>query len=195
MKNFDTFEANLVMSTLSPEDEEYERETRRSQYKSQNANIDLDRTAIEPEKHNSNESGSSTSSSMSLRKRNFPKAGELTSSELSVERNNSLEIIRKKRRTSVQSIQLPAKDIQTTENATNMESEELQVIFQEESNEMAPIQSESMAWEENVPILAKPNNKRDHRPFVREIFKTCFTQNDDRSRNLGNILVECSDEE
>lgn len=199
MKNFDTFEANLVMSTLSEEDEDNVRENGRtqSQINSQNANIDLDRTVVDGDK---NDTGSSTSSSMSLRKRNH--ADELGHSEPSIGRHSPLEILRKKRRTSAQSIGMPPADVNNSQrtarpspNVTQLESDELQVVFQDESNDIITRQpSESMTWGESENIPALPN-KRDHRPFVREVFKRCFTGNSDPSCNLGEILADCSDEE
>lgn len=210
MKNFDTFEANLVMSTLSPEDEEYERQKGRtqSQMNTPNANIDLDRSALNAEEQceNQNESSSSALSSISLRKRNLSNADELNQTNFSVDRHNSMEIMRKRRRTSIQreeSLPLPVNDmnnINRTEQSapllTETETDGIQVVFEDESHDhiIGPISDELMAWENNDDNTVQENH-RDHRPIVREAFKRCFTGNTDPSCNFGEILADCSDEE
>lgn len=201
IKNFDTFEANLVMSTLSPEDEEFEREKARSQGETttQNANIDLDRTNNDANDKENTSNTSSSSSSMSLRKRTH--TDETNRTESSTGQHSKLDIMRKKRRTSVETIHLAPLDSNGSARTEasmptkgDAASEDIQVVFQEESNVIDPsIGTDPMNWDEMEELPSRP--KRDHRPFVRQVFQRCFTGNSDPSMDFGAVLAECSDEE
>lgn len=205
IKSYDTFEANLVMSTLSPEDEEYEREKGRSQGEttSQNANIDLDRTNNDMnDKENTSNTGSD-SNSLSLRKRMH--ADEMSRTESSTGRHSELDIMRKKRRTSIETVNLPTMDANGSARTDvsmpippaigDTASDEIQVVFQEDSDEMElpSFGTDPMNWDKMEELPSRP--RRDHRPFVRQVFQRCFTGNSDPIMDLGAVLAECSDEE
>lgn len=205
IKNYDTFEANLVMSTLSPEDEEYERENGRSQVETttQNANIDLDRTNNDINEKDNTNNTSSGSNLMSLRKRTH--ADEMNRTESSIGRHSELDVMRKKRRTSIETVNLPQMDFdgsaRTEESMPippakgDIASEEIQVVFQEDSHEMElpSFGTDAMNWDEMEELPSRP--RRDHRPFVRQVFQRCFTGNSDPSMDFGAVLAECSDDE
>lgn len=194
------------MSTLSPEDEEYEREKDRSQVETttQNANIDLDRTNKDiNEKDNNTSNTSSGSNSISLRKRTH--ADEMNRTESSISRHSELDVMRKKRRTSFETVNLAPMDfdgsVQTEDSIPippangAAPSEEIQVVFQDDSHEMElpSFGTDAMNWDEMEELPTRP--KRDHRQFVRQVFQRCFTGNSDPSMDFGAVLAECSDEE
>lgn len=195
------------MSTLSPEDEEYEREKNRSQGEttSQNANIDLDRTNNDMNDKENTSNTSSDSNSMSLRKRTH--ADEMSRTESSIGRHSELDVMRKKRRTSVETVNLPPVDSNGSARTEvsmpippakgNTASEEIQVVFQEDSHEMElpSFGTDPMNWDEMEELPSRPEPRRDHRPFVRQVFQRCFTGNSDPSMDFGAVLAECSDEE
>lgn len=211
IQNFDTFEANLVMSTLSPEDLEYECQRSRSlvQINSQNTHMDIDRTNNDCDKEQNGDNGSNGSNSSAARKRNLPKENG-TDFEFSMNsRHTPLDVLRKKRRTSSEvrrDTRLPpqndANQSEPMENCppapVQLESENIDVVFQDDSphidlfgDNANPSHSELDKHVEN-----RGNNVRDHRcRKMKQVFSRCFTGNTPKDRTFGDILAEASDEE
>lgn len=206
IKDYDTFEANLVMSTLSPEDGEFERQKSRSlvQFNSQQTNVDIERTdaVVDEAAHNENLSGSSKS-----RKRNLSTAND-SDFEFGNSRIMQLDVLRKKQRTSNDRRDThlpPPSDTNGTLDQPNpsqrippgqidLESENIDVVFQEDSDQNEPFHhnnnSEGIREEHNENCV----NGRDHRLKMRSVFGRCFTGNEQPIRD-SPILVEASDEE
>lgn len=204
IKDLTTFEANLVMSTLSPEDTENECQRSRSlvQFQSQTTdNISLDKTHAngsgkEPRQENDEMNSS--------KKRNIS-CSNGTDLELGTSRHTSLDILRtKKRRTSDEhrrNTRLPPPDDLEMTNPTekspppriDLESENIEVEFQEDTSDLNQFNANSM--DTDIQMDQDANGQRDHRPFVRHIFNRCFTGNTAPSFQLGEILAEASDEE
>lgn len=223
IKDFDSFEANLVMSTLSPEDMEAECQRSRSaaQANSQHSitdNIGLDKTHVdddgcgnsveiiadkEPIAHEENS-----------KKRNLSLVSG-SDFESSISKHASLDIVirNKKRRTSNEhrrDTHMPASNgtHPTNQNEisalpppyVDLESENIEVVFQDTSPEQNSPQNLDSNGIESMDVDMELNeahigNVRDHRPFVRQVFGRCFTGNAEPSNPYGETLVECSDEE
>lgn len=222
IKDFDTFEANLVMSTLSPEDQEFECQRSRSlvQFHSQTTdNISLDKTHAQDKGDAADEEPNKEASS---KKRQLNSTA--ADSEFSLNQNESPDVVRKKRKTSIENrrnTHMPsAVNSQSRVNQKeisappiDLESEHIEVVFEDDSPELdqfgqnnAP-QSIGMNMYTDMNINAdmdvearqeRDNNQvnvRDHRPLIRSVFKRCFTGNTPKSQSFDEILVECSDEE
>lgn len=101
IKDFDTFEANLVMSTLSPEDQESECFRSRSlvQFHSQTTdnNISLDKMHAKG-KGDATEEGPNNEASSKKRHIN----STITDSEFGLNTNESPDVLRKKRKMSIE---------------------------------------------------------------------------------------------
>lgn len=201
------------MSTLSPDDEEYERQKSRSlvQINSQHTNVDIERTDGDvhelPQEDDTNESGSSKaneSCSRSFRKRNLSITNG-TDFELGISRHVALDVLRKKRKTSNdrRDTHLPSPNDTNSSSQRyllpppvniDLESENIDVVFQDS------IQNDSFEHNNNpedseLQVLNENRvNGRDHRPKVRQVFSRCFTGNTE-SMSYGEILAEASDEE
>lgn len=205
IKDFETFEVNLVMSTLSPEDTEYEVQRSRSivQFSSQASNhISLDKT-------HANDNGDSdnghqpvdTSGTVGSKKRN------LTCSNGSDFGNNlaPLDVVcNKKRRTSQENRRDTHLPSMSRENVTeqpspqiDLQSENIEVVFQEDSPELDSFAQDNSLNAMDVDVNSDQNqlNRRDHRPKVRQIFARCFADSGQSSMSLGRVLAECSDDE
>ncbi|XP_055306605.1 cell cycle checkpoint control protein RAD9A [Sitodiplosis mosellana] len=208
IKNYDTFEANLVMSTLSPEDGEFERQRSRSlvQINSQLTNVDIERTDADVDEAAQDDANESSSSSS--RKRNLSTANG-TDFEFGISRQPiQLDVMRKKRRTSNdrRDTRLPTPSDANTSDQTkpsqrvapviDLESENIDVVFQEDSDQNVPFGYNNNAEESEMREEPNANggNGRDHRPKVREVFGRCFTGNT-QPISYGDILAEASDEE
>lgn len=205
IKDYDTFEANLVMSTLSPEDGEFERQKSHSlvQFNSQQTNVDIERTDADVDEpthdENSNESGSTNS-----RKRNLSTANG-SDFEFGNSRILQLDVLRKKRRTSNDRRDThfpPPSDTNGTSDQPNpsqrippgqidLESENIDVVFQEDSDQNEPFHHNNNSEEMSEEHIG---NGRDHRPKMRSVFGRCFTGNE-RPITDSPILAEASDEE
>lgn len=230
IKDFDTFEANLVMSTLSPEDTELECQLSRSKAHShlQNSttdNIVLDQTNVDGDadnapnadvavaadnEHESNEEDGPNNGVVNAKKRNHSSASFSDIFASNSSKRASLDIVlrTKKRKTSTEHrryTHIPSANDSQATNLTgksqppiphvNLDSENIDVVFQEDSDPNNPPQinnngSESMNVDPNEQY-----NVRDHRPKMRQVFKRCFTQNTPASDPYGQILVGESDEE
>lgn len=210
IKNVDTFEANLVMSTLSPEDEEIEGQRCRSLVKvnSQNANVDIEPMNGDDDKHLIQEDEQSDCNSSSSRKRNLSNATDFGNS-----RHVALDILRKKRRTSVETrrdTRMPTmidinSSIQPMETnpmenlpseIRDLDSDNVEVIFQDESPPLDIFAQKNDSENSEIEAISDIQiNQRDHRPFVRQVFKRCFTGNSPHSLINDTILAEASDEE
>lgn len=223
IQNFDAFESNLVMSTLSPEDMESECSKGKSQQlsESQDVNINMsteqapnnakNRGNDDSEQHHTTQS----SESISLRKRVHSKANgdnTLDNSPVEQSRHNSLDIVRKRRRTSTENqqntflpslnndIQLPNRTEKSAALVHNVDSEDIQVVFAADSNQM----DDNSRNRDSLAVISlqhydrsQENNRnvRDHRPKMRNTFKVCFTGNSQPDVDFGKVLAECSDEE
>lgn len=208
IKSSDIFEANLVMSTLSPEDEMSECQRSRSlvQINSQHENVTIERTDAdvnnELEEDNHNVSGSSSSS----KKRSLSVSND-NEFDFGVSRQVALDVLRKKRRTShgrettlkdASNINEQSKPAPTLQPPIDLESENIDVVFQEDSIPIDPIdQSNSRARELSFQDFNENEvvNGRDHRPFVRQVFRRCFTGNTPKSMSYGQVFAEDSGEE
>lgn len=206
IKDYDTFEANLVMSTLSPEDSEFERQRSRSivQFNSQQTNVDIERTDADVNEaahdENANESGPSNS-----RKRNLSTVNDF---EFGNSRIMQLDVLRKKRRTSNDRRDThlpPPSDANGTSDQPNpsqrippgqidLESENIDVVFQEDSDQNEPFHHNNNSEEMREEHNGNGVNGRDHRPKMRSVFGRCFTGNERATRD-SPILAEASDEE
>lgn len=212
IKDFDTFEANLVMSTLSPEDAENECQRSRSlvQFNSQTTNnITLDKTHVDGAKETTQADNDPSNSSSTSKKRNLSCTNG-TDFESSLNRHTPLEVLcTKKRRTSTEhrrDTRLPENDanltVQTEKSPPtpiDLDSENIEVVFQEDTPEQNTFNQNTFGMDTNMEVEQEPNgnqaNGRDHRPFMRQIFNRCFTGNTPSSYHLGEVLVENSDEE
>lgn len=206
IRNCEIFEANLVMSTLSPEDEEYERQRSRSlvQINSQHTNVDIERTDADVNELAQEDDASGSSISKSIKKRNLSTANG-TDFESSISRQVELDVLRKKRRTSNdrRDTHLPTPSGTSSSSQTkppaapiDLESENIDVVFQEDSPHIntfsqnnSPVDSE---MQEDFSV--NHGNLRDHRPKMRQAFLRCFTGNTQPISD-GAILAEASDEE
>lgn len=190
-------ELNLVLATLSPEDEE---ELRLEMTNLTNPNVHLIDSSDIPD--------DSMENRRSKRNLNINQESEV-SVDASTATENPSEIIidpvvRKKRRTNEngtrKTIAVPIDKSDKTSNlpsATNidLESEEVQVIFQNESDEIS-LPMENRLDNDSFLLKRPPAAKhRDHRPIVRRVFAPCFTDasSDDDSTDI--VLAGCSDEE
>lgn len=159
IKDFDTFEANLVMSTLSPEDIEFEQSRSAAQANLQNSttdNIVLDKTNVdgdaandaekEPAAHDEDEPNDGI---VNAKKRNHMLASFADTFESNSSRCASLDVVvrTKKRRTSKEhrrDTHLPsANGTETTDKSAppqlpymNLDSENVEVVFQDDSPDL-----------------------------------------------------------
>lgn len=203
IKNFDTFEANLVMSTMSPEDMEMER-NRGPPESTQNS--------MQRKKNESKKTIDAESEPTSQGKRHF--TNSLDNAERS--HQSQLEVFQKKRRISTDTDNVDVLRDERMSHDTGelpsvaalLDSEDIQVVFQEESEKSGIAQQNEdtscipMAHElspdentsENIPIRGiQP--RRDHRYKMREVFNVCFSGSSQPSFNYGKVLAECSDED
>lgn len=199
LKNFENFEANLVMSTLSPEDEEFECQSE-SQAQSDSQNVSIRDRTKESQHETNNENSSDTSNSM--RKRVHSNQNNSEASELGSSRINALEVVRKKRRTTNehQDKALPMVYLESSNHTENpppkpihLESDDIEVEFQDESNDINSVPA--VVESENLFSASEHRERRDHRPLMRQVFRRCFIGNSQTSQNYGEVLAECSDEE
>lgn len=133
------------------------------------------------------------------------------SSQKNVPENTVIDIARKKRKTidneltpSLDSLQI--RPIENVRNALvppqSTQSEEVAVIFQDESESISLLNQDSEMREGQIvddvanlggePAVKKP---RDHRPFIRQVFDVCFSSGTEATENNGIVMAECSDEE
>lgn len=199
------------MSTLSPEDLEFECQRSRSlvQINSQNTNIDIERTDAECDKdmndNDGNNDNDNDSNSSVSKKRNW--SSQNTDFELSRNRRTALDVLRKKRRTS-RDTRLPSPNNADSSNQMDssnqppaqmdLESEHIDVVFQEDSshtNQSLMDNNHSVPHSEMDEPMENGAHVRDHRTKVREVFSRCYTGNTPKSRMFGPILAENSDEE
>lgn len=223
IKDFDTFEANLVMSTLSPEDIEFEQSRSAAQANLQNStadNIVLDKTNAggeadkEPDARDAEDEPND--SIVNAKKRNHLLASFSDTFESNASRCTSLDVVvrTKKRRTSSEhrrDTHLPsANGTQMTERSApplphmDLDSENVDVVFQDDSPDLLH-DAPQLNGLESMDVDLQPNNndllndanhrERDHRLKIREVFRRCFTQNDAPLSEFGPIYAENSDEE
>lgn len=201
IKDFETFEANLVMSTLSPEDTENECQQSRSLvhiHSQTTDNISLDKTHATVGDKKSSQPNDVWNTS---KKRNIS-CSNVSDLMLGTSKNPSLDVLRtKKPRISTEhrrdTCLPPVNDIEMREHTNNspppridLESENIVVEFQDDSPDPNTFNSST-----DISIPPNVNDNRDHRPFVRHIFNRCFTGNTAPSLQLGEILAEASDDE
>lgn len=201
IKDFNTFEANLVMSTLSPEDEEYECQKSRSLVQiTSHSHVDIDLTNAESDREPVNDDDDSNCSASSIsknKKRNLPNAIG-SDFEFGINRHTSPDVIRKKRRTSNEHRRDTRLPPETTTNQTkktqpepmDLDSENIEVVFQDDSPE-----TNSFEQNNGSEQTLNPENARDHRVLVRQAFRRCFTGNAQPRKPLGPVLVEASSDE
>lgn len=206
IKNYDTFEAKLVMSTLSPDDEEseYQRSQPMVQINSQHKNIEIQRTNSDVVVHQHQEDDLNESGSNSTLRKRYLSTVNSIDIEFSINKQVAMDVLRKKRRTSTDLRDTHLPNVANTSDRTepspptvhiDLESENIDVIFQEDSIKIDAISlnnnSEDSGRQEakNVHV-----NERDHRPKVRQVFNRCFTGNT-QPVSYGEILAEASDEE
>lgn len=200
IKNFDTFEANLVMSTMSPEDMEMER-NRGPPENTENS--------IQRKKNESKKSIDTESESIPQGKRHF--TNSLDNAERS--HHSQLEVVQKKRRISTDTeMNDVLRDGRISHDtgllpnvAVPMDSEDIQVVFQEDSEKSGATQRNEDTSYMSMPHGLSPNEnisenipiqpRRDHRYKMREVFNVCFTGGSQPSFNYGKVLAECSDED
>lgn len=142
INDFNTFEANLVMSTLSPDYEDSQQGQSVAQINSQVTHASIDdgsRVNGDVEQENQvNSSQSHSEESTSLRKRNISKVDD-NEFEFGRRRSACLDVLRKKPRTSQEKkrqTNLPvANETDRTEISPpkEMQNENIEVIFQDES--------------------------------------------------------------
>lgn len=209
IKDCEMFEANLVMSTLAPDDEEELRSELEQLSKSQTKNqshtdsISID-TFLSRQKVSS------------LAKRSRENRNEENQTENSNESNSnesccSNDVIRRKRRTTNSNnrrktagsvVDGPESDqvshiIPPPIIDKEILSEDVEVVFQEDSEEISlPIGNDN-SFGFNKPrrsARTKPPT-RDHRPIIQHVFQRCFVSQSQSSESLGEVLVECSDDE
>lgn len=207
IKDFDTFEANLVMSTLSPEDIEFEQSRSAAQANLQNSttdNIVLDKTNVDGDAANdadkervAHDEGESNDSIVNAKKRNHLVASFADTFESNSSRCTSLDVVvrTKKRRTSNEhrrDTHLPsANGAETTDKSApplpymDLDSENVEVVFQDDSPDLfsdAPqlnrLESMDVDMQSNNNDLLSNANGRDRRAFIRQTFRVCYTQND-----------------
>lgn len=206
IKNFE-FEMNLVMSTLSPDDDD-------------ELHLELERLSKSEAELNLEDSVSlSDKSGSSLRKRNLAIADEQEDDDSSsMESCGASDVIRKKRRTTsvadgnrrktTASLLVGRESDRTLHDAVppplvdkDILSEDIEVIFQNESEEISlPADNDvSFAFDKQQPSLRRSTRTnpppRDHRPLIRHVFQRCFASQSQYSVALGPVLAECSDEE
>lgn len=127
-------------------------------------------------------------------------------------RVSSLEVVRKKRRTSSDT---DSSGVIPDERLTNRtervpfvapDSDDIRVVFEDESE---PTGNLPPIIDLDCPMIdidadVRPNEneaendnrpRRDHRPRMREIFKVCFMSDTQETFRRGKVLAECSDEE
>lgn len=220
IKKFDAFEANLVMSTLSPEDEEeLECQPEQTAISSQNVHITQSDVTLNA---NPNSSLNSVTTDENLETNVLRKRNRITNQsdthssglfEFGAGKEAALDVLRKKRKTlserdrreSCANLPLPNNYLTVMSDKSipkiDLNSEDIQVVFQDESevinlldndenNDLMPIHGSQ--------IDCHPKrNVRDHRPIIRQTFKRCFTADCDPSPNeiYGKVLAECSDED
>lgn len=205
IKNYDTFEAKLVMSTLSPEDEESECQRSKSlvQINSQQKNIEIQRTNTDvvAHQHQENDSIESDSNLMLLGKRNLS-AMNSVDFEFSINNQVSMDVLRKKRKTSTDLRDTHLPNMPNSSDQTkpslpihiDLESENIDVVFQEDSIKIDAFNVNNNSKDSEKQEAKDYVNKRDHRPKVRQVFNRCFTGNT-QPVSYGEILAEASDEE
>lgn len=196
------------MSTLSPEDDESECQRSRSLVQiTSHSNADIDLTNADSDKELANDDDSNcnaASISKSLRKRNLSSAIG-SDFEFGMNKQVSQDVLRKKRRTSHDNrrdTRLPPETMRTnqTEHSPpapmDLDSENIEVVFQDDSPDSDAFgQKNSSENSEMQEAAENQRNGRDHRPYVRQVFRRCFTGNTAPNVSIGSILVEASDEE
>lgn len=196
---------------MSPEDMELERNR---------APVENEDDSVQRKKNDSKKHTIDTESEPIVQKKrsfvNSLESEEQSQAERS--RHNSLDVIRKKRRTSIgsdntdslQELPMPveADNIPLPGDLDLPESEDIQVVFQDESEKTTlsnigeddddfpmEIPDNSGVANTNRPANVVERPHRDHRVKIRRIFGVCFTENSQPNLELGRILAECSDEE
>lgn len=223
IKNVDVFEATLVMSTLSPEEEsvllQQNQQLDQTQRSANLPNINHTQSIlVDAEPPSIATDTDCTTSDISVqRKRNrvvsqaAPKAK--MNANAHVTNDDGCDILRKKRKTTEpresDKLPTPAPNQRTNENAAppecDLSSENINVVFQDESHVPGMLANDEddalLAVAVNDVQMNEPRSRprqrqgRDHRPIVRHVFNRCFTGSSQSSENLGAVLLDCSDEE
>lgn len=194
------FEVNLVMSTLTPDDED-----------------ELRSELEEISKSNTNNNQSHTDSisidtTSTRRKKSSAKRNREHSTESNANEScHSNDVIRRKRKTTnINNRRESAENVVDGPESDQIShimpppiinkeilSEDVEVVFQEDSEEInVPIDND-ISFVFNKPRRSgrtKPP-PRDHRPIIQHVFQRCFASQSQSSESLGQVLAECSDDE
>lgn len=226
IKNFDTFEANLVMSTLSPEEESVllqQQPADQSQRSVHLPNIDQSQSILAnaelPSISTDTDANASVADISIQRKRNRIVSQETPVNakdneilQVANDNEDGCDILRKRRKTmerrDTENLPTSTTNRRTIENPPPPEcdllSENINVVFQDESHDTGLFSNDDddvLLADIVNDILQRGRHDRparrgrDHRPTVRHVFNRCFTGNSQQSENLGDVLVDCSDEE
>lgn len=234
IKDFDTFEANLVMSTLSPEDIEFEvQQSRSAVQKSLQQNLTTDDVVLDKtnadcdaDRGEAINAGSTASDMFAdknpisheddrlnnglaiAKKRNRSLASGSDLFESSISKRPSLDIVLRtnNQRTSNdlrRDTHIPSANNQTENRAAqppvmpilDLESQNVDVVFQEESNLHSP--NGSPHFNRDVESMDVDVVRNDHRPRARNLLEICYSGNTptDGWSLGGRILLEGSDSE
>lgn len=199
------FEVNLVMSTLTPDDEDELRsdlEDAPNLSRSHCVSISIDTCTV---------------GERSSRKRGMTAVGEENRTGNESTTNESClsnDVIRKKRRTTNvnnknrRETAMSVVVAEETDRPSHMMpppiinneilSEDIEVVFQEDSDDINLVMenNDSLALDKTRRSTRAKPPARDHRPIIQHVFQRCFaSQSQPPSETLGQVLAECSDDE